>query len=57
MSGPTAIVAIIGAMAALVLALRGLQSHHLPFEKKAQMAVIWALIIIGLAFVLGRMGA
>ena len=57
MSGPAAIVAIIGAMAALVLALRGLQSHHLPFEKKAQMAVIWALIIIGLAFVLGRMGA
>lgn len=57
MIGAAAIVALIGSIAALILAVRGLQSHRLTFEKKALMAVIWALIIISLAFVLGRMGA
>lgn len=57
MNGAAAIVAIIGVMAALILALRGLQSYRLPFERKALMAAVWVIIIAGQAFILGRMGA
>jgi len=56
MNDPAAIVAIIGIVAALILALRGLRSYHLSFVKKAVMAVAWVLIIVVLAFVLGRFG-
>lgn len=56
MTGAAAIVAIIGVLGALFLAMRGLRSHHLTFERKAIFAAIWALIIVGLAFILGRMG-
>jgi hypothetical protein len=31
-----------------------LQSHGLTFERKMQFAVAWAVIIAGLAFILGR---
>lgn len=40
----------------LFLNWRALQSHGLSFEQKAAMAVGWAVIISGLAFVLTRMG-
>ncbi len=40
----------------LLLNYRALQSHGLSFEQKAAMAVGWAVIILGLAFVLTRMG-
>ena len=56
MIGASAIVAIIGVLAALFLAVRGLRSHNLPFEKKAWMAAAWAVIILIVAFVFSRAG-
>lgn len=50
-------VSIIAVAMSLVLALRALRSHGLSFENKAWMAVAWVLIIAGLAFVVGRIGA
>ena len=55
--GMAAIVSLIAVAAALVLAVRGLRSHQLPFEKKAWMAAAWLLIILVLVFVLDRMSA
>ncbi|MND07463.1 hypothetical protein D3C83_294410 [compost metagenome] len=52
-----AIVSVIAVLAALVLAVRGLRSHQLPFEKKAWMAAAWLLVIVVLAFVFDRIGA
>ncbi|MCB2077987.1 MAG: hypothetical protein KDE55_09855 [Novosphingobium sp.] len=49
-----AIVSIVFVAGALVLALRGLQSHGLTFERKAWMAVAWIVIIAVLAFVMSR---
>ena len=54
MIGPTAIVSIIAVIGALVLALRGLRSYNLPFERKAWMAGIWVVIIVVLALVMSR---
>jgi hypothetical protein len=51
------VVALIGALAALVLPYRALQSHGLTFERKAAMAAAWALIFVVLAFILDRVGA
>jgi hypothetical protein len=48
---------LIGATAALFLAVRGLQSQSLSFERKAWMAVVWAVIIAVLAFVIQRFAA
>jgi len=48
------IVMLISATAALFLAVRGLQSRGLTFERKALMAVVWVAIIAVLAFVLQR---
>jgi len=50
------IVALVGVTAALFLAMRGLRSHGLSFERKATMAVIWIVIIAVLAFVITRFG-
>ena len=55
--GMDAIVSMIAVALALVLAVGGLRSHRLPFEKKAWMAAAWLLIIVVLAFVIDRMGA
>ncbi len=48
------IVAIISLVLCLVLAVRGLRRRHMDFQRTAAMAVIWALIIAALAFVLRR---
>ncbi|MCB2072626.1 MAG: hypothetical protein H6917_09575 [Novosphingobium sp.] len=56
MTGTATFVAIITALGALVLAMRGLQSHRLPTEKKVRMAVMWILIIAGTAFLFSRLG-
>ena len=48
---------LIGAVAALVLAMRGLQSQGLTFERKMWMGAIWIAIIIVLAFALQRFAA
>lgn len=53
MSGDT-IVALIGVVAALFLAVRGFHSRGVAFENKALMAVVWVVIIAVLAFVLQR---
>lgn len=42
---------------ALFLAMRGLRSQGLSFRSKTGMAVAWAVIIIVLAFVFGRLNA
>jgi hypothetical protein len=55
--GMAAIVSLIAVAGALVLAVRGLRSHQLPFEKQAWMAAAWLLVIAVLAFVFDRMGA
>jgi hypothetical protein len=49
-----AFVSIIASLGWLVLNYRALESHGLSFERKAQFAVAWIIIIGGLAFVLGR---
>jgi hypothetical protein len=49
--------ALIGVSMALVLALRSYRSRGLPFERSALMVVIWALIILVVAFTAHRMGA
>ena len=56
MIGPMTVVSIIAVIGALVLAVRGLRSYNLPFERKAWMAGIWVVIIVGLALVLSRLG-
>jgi uncharacterized membrane protein YecN with MAPEG domain len=48
------IVMLISVTAALFLAVRGLKSHGLSFERKAGMAAAWVVIIVVLAFVLQR---
>ena len=48
---------LVGATAALFLAVRGLQSQGLTFERKAWMAVAWVVIIAVLAFVIQRFAA
>lgn len=53
---PMSVVTIIGVLGALVLALRGLRSYNLPFERKAWMIVIWVVIIVVLALVMSRFG-
>ncbi len=54
MIGGAEIVSVITVTAALFLAVRALRSHRLPPERQALMAVAWVVIIIVLAFVLGR---
>lgn len=49
-----AIVSLIAASGWLFLNWRALQSHDLSFERKAQFAGAWVVIIAGLALVLGR---
>lgn len=49
-----AIVSLIAASGWLLLNWRALESHGLSFERKMQFAVAWTVIIVGLAFVLGR---
>jgi hypothetical protein len=49
-----AIVSLIGASGWLFLNWRALESHGLSFERKMQFAVAWAVIIAGLALILGR---
>ena len=49
-----AIVSLIAASGWLFLNWRALQSRGLSFERKMQFAVAWIVIIVGLAFVLGR---
>ena len=56
MIGASTIVAIVGVLAALFLAVRGLRSQNLTFEKKAWMAAAWALIILIVAFIFSRAG-
>ena len=51
------LVALVGVTAALFLAVRGLRSHGISFEKKAVMAALWLVIIAVLAFVLQRFAA
>ena len=46
------IAALVGVTAALFVAVRGLQSHGLPFEKKAVMVVAWIVIIAVVSFVM-----
>jgi FtsH-binding integral membrane protein len=48
--------ALIGVSLSLVLALRAYRSRKLTFEGSALMVVVWAIIIMVLAFILGRMG-
>jgi hypothetical protein len=50
------IATIICALAALVLAVRGLRGRGLTFERGAMMVVAWIVIIGALAFVLTRVG-
>jgi hypothetical protein len=52
---PDMIVMAIGVAAALVLALRGLRSQRLSFERKAAMVVAWVIIIAVLAFLVDRL--
>ena len=52
----TAAISLVVMSGWLFLNWRALQSHGLSFEQKAAMAVGWAVIIAGLAFVLTRMG-
>ncbi len=46
---------IIGLVAVLVLAIAALQSRGLPFERKALYAVVWIVIFLVAAFVMGRL--
>lgn len=48
------IISLIAASGWLLLNWRALQSHGLSLERKMQFAVAWAVIITGLAFILGR---
>ena len=57
MNTPGMIASLVAVAAALVLAVRGLRSYRLGFEKGAAMAAAWAVIILVLAFVLTRLGA
>lgn len=50
------IVSIIAVLGALVLVTSSSNFKRLPFSRKAQLAVVWALIIAGLAFVLNIFG-
>jgi hypothetical protein len=50
------IVPVIAVLAALVLALRGLQVRPTSWNKRLTMAAMWLLIIVVLVFVLGRLG-
>jgi hypothetical protein len=52
----TAAISLVVMIGWLFLNWRAVQSHGLSFEQKAAMAVGWAVIIAGLAFVLSRMG-
>ena len=52
----TALVAIIASLGWLVLNFRALQSRGLSFEQKAMMAVAWAVLFVGVAFIFTRLG-
>ena len=52
----TTAVSLVAMTGWLFLNWRALQARRLSFEQKAAMAVGWAVIIVGLAFVLDRMG-
>jgi len=49
-----AIVSMIASLGWLFLNFRAMQNQNLSFEKKAAMAVAWAIIIAGLAFILSH---
>ncbi|MEO5598343.1 MAG: hypothetical protein ABIQ66_06960 [Novosphingobium sp.] len=57
MSSGDQIAALIGVSMALVLSVRAYRSRQLSFERSAQMIVMWAVIIMVLAFGAARMGA
>lgn len=50
MSGDT-VVMLVGATAALFLAVRGLQSHQVGAPRKIWMALAWVAIIAAVAFI------
>lgn len=54
MTSTAMIVALIGVLASLFLAVRSWRSHGLSLGAGVRMGLIWALIIAVLAFVLGR---
>jgi hypothetical protein len=57
MTGTASLVGLIAAVMVLVLAVSSFRSHRLSFAKTAQLAGIWALIIVGLVVVLRFLGA
>jgi hypothetical protein len=56
MIGYGSVLGIIMVLGALVLAASALRSHRLTFERTAQMAVAWIVIILVLVFVISRFG-
>lgn len=50
------VVSLVTLVASLYLAIRGLRSHGLTFERGAMMAVAWSLIIALAAFIASRLG-
>jgi multisubunit Na+/H+ antiporter MnhB subunit len=50
------VVAVVGIIAALVLAFREMRSQHEPPRRLLMMAGIWIVIIIGLVFVIRSAG-
>lgn len=54
MTSTAMIVALIGVLASLFLAIRSWRSHGLSFGAGARTALIWAGIIVVTAFVMGR---
>lgn len=55
MTSMAMIVALVGVLASLFLAVWSWRSHGLSFGAGARMALIWAGIIAVMAFVLGRL--
>ena len=51
------IVALIGVIAALVLAWRGIRSYNVPHQRMIGMAMIWLAVIAGLAVLFHLTGA
>lgn len=56
MNGDT-VAMLVGVVAALFLAWRGLRGRGLSFEKTAIMAAAWVVIIAALVFIISRWGA
>ncbi len=54
MSDGETITAVIGGIMALILVVGGLRSHQLSQRKTLQMAIVWVMIIAGLALLFGN---